>query len=152
MKSPDGPRDGLAVFQPFFPLKEPHWGRAIGAAAAVANVLLFLFYFMLCNQPFVMQPGVRLDLPVAEFTGGAPYASSIVITMAQEDLIFLDDERTTLAGLPAELAEAIHRKPGAALLIEADARVTYESLVRVYSMARHLGVPEIVLATRERSP
>ena len=151
MKPTAGPPERLFLFQSVYPtpVRRP---RSVVGVAALVDLALLLFLFVAHQLPFVLQPGIALTLPEAPFTGGAPYASSIVLTMAQEDLIFVDDERTTLAGLEAALARAVHRNPNAPLLIEADARVAYESLVRVYNLARQQGVQDVVRATRGATP
>lgn len=145
------PSSQTLLFRPMLAPRIRRPRRVVGVAALVDVVLLFVGFLFL-NLPFVLQPGIAIMLPEAPFTNGAAYAHSIVVTMAQEDLMFLNDERTTLAGLEAALARALHRAPDATLLIEADARVTYESLVRVYGIAQRLGMTEIVLATRGETP
>ncbi len=151
MSPTPSPSDGLLLFRPSLAPRNRRPRGVVGMAALVDVILLFIG-FLLLNLPFVLQPGIAIALPDAPFTDGAAYANAIVVTMAQEELIFLNDERTTLAALDAALARALHRKPGATLLIEADARVPFASLVRVYNIALQQGMTDIVLATRGTMP
>lgn len=121
--------------------------RGFMDVASVIDVVLLLFLFMLCNSPFILQPGISLELPASEFVDGATYGS-IVVTLSQEGLLFCNDERTTMEGLEAAFAKAMHQGESQTLLIEADARVRYESLVNIYNLARKVGIEDVVLANR----
>lgn len=121
--------------------------RGIIDVASVIDVVLLLFLFMLCNSPFILQPGISLELPASEFVDGATYGS-IVVTLSQEGLLFFNDERTTMEGLEAAFSKSMHQGEPQTLLIEADARVRYESLVKIYNLARKVGIEEVVLANR----
>ena len=116
-------------------------------AVALLNVGLLLLMFFLLNDGFVLQPGVSIDLPTAPFRNGAPF-DSVVLTVTQEGLLFLDDERTAMTGLQAELESARHRKPGAALLVEADGRVRNSVLMDIYNLAVSAGFTKVEMAAR----
>jgi biopolymer transport protein ExbD len=99
------------------------------------------------NSSFVMQPGISLSLPVSDFDDGALYGA-LVVTLAQEGLVFFNDERTTIEGLGAAFAQAVHEDPEARLIVEADARVEHGALVSIYDMATAAGLQHVTLATR----
>ena len=120
--------------------------RTVGPIEVVAllNVLLLLGMFHFCSSRFVLQPGVRIRLPVAPFTDGAPYGSR-VLTLSQGGMAFFNNERIELA----ELEEALARTDGdSPLLIEADIGTSYGVLMDVYARAARVGIREAVLATR----
>jgi biopolymer transport protein ExbD len=76
----------------------------------------------------------------------------MVLTIAQEGIVFFNDERITLAGLSSAFAEARHRHPDATLLIEADRRIPYSQLVEIYNTALQAGIHDVALATRLQRP
>jgi len=121
--------------------------RGLIDAAPLVDVALLVLLFFVVNASFVVQPGVRLNLPAADFDAGAPY-DSVVVTVAQEGMIFFNDERTTLEGLPAVFAQATYEDPEAQLIIEADERVQHGTLVEIYNMALETGIRKVTLATR----
>lgn len=122
--------------------------RGFVDAAPLVDVVLVLFLFFLVQSSFVLQPGVRVNLPSASaFADGATYGNPMV-TMAQEGMIFFDDERTTLEGLEASFRRAVYENPEAVLLVAADGGVRHETLMRVYHMAREAGIVDVVLAAR----
>lgn len=116
------------------------------ATVPLLNVFLLLWLFHIIQSAFVLQPGIRMQLPAAPFTSGARYGTRVV-TLTQEGQIFFDDERMSMAELPAALAKAASWAPSP-LLIEADGRVRHQALVHIYAMATEAGFREVLLATR----
>ena len=117
------------------------------AVVPLLNVVLLLWLFSIVNSSFVLQPGIRMDLPAAPFTAGARYGT-LVVTLTQEGLVFFNDERVSLDALSAAFARSVSGKSPMPLLIEADGRVRYQTLVDIYNMATTAGFREVVLATR----
>ena len=108
--------------------------------------LLVMLYFMI-HAPFVLRPGIELDLPVAPMTAGAPYGSPVV-TISNEGLMFFNDERTTMSGLASGFQRIAETTPDAVLIIEADTRIQHLRLVEIYNMATQAGIHKVILATR----
>ncbi len=123
--------------------------RAVGPVevTALLNVILLLGMFLFAASRFVLQPGVRVRLPAAPFTDGAPYGAR-VLTLSQEGLVFFNDERIALAALGPALAQAGRGRETEPLLIEADEGTSYGTLMEVYAQAAQAGIREVVLATR----
>ena len=123
--------------------------RAVGPieVTALLNVILLLGMFHFAALGFVLQPGVRIRLPPAPFTDGAPYGSR-VLTLSQDGLMFFNDERMAMEALGAALTRAGNETDPSPLLIEADEGTSYGTLMEVYSLATKAGIREVVLATR----
>lgn len=123
--------------------------RAVGPieVTALLNVILLLGMFHFASLSFVLQPGVRVRLPAAPFTDGAPYGSR-VLTLSQEGLVFFNDERMAMDALGSALAHAGNDMDSSPLLIEADEGTPYGTLMEVYALATKAGIREVVLATR----
>ncbi|HOE00004.1 MAG TPA: biopolymer transporter ExbD [Kiritimatiellia bacterium] len=123
--------------------------RAVGPieVTALLNVMALVMMFMFLSSRFILQPGVRVELPTAPFTGGAPYGAR-VLTLAQGGLIFYNDEKMELADLGAALAKSSDEPADSALLVEADEGTPYGTLMQVYALAAEAGIQNVVLATR----
>lgn len=119
--------------------------------AALLNAIVLALAAFLLTARFVLQPGVTVELPEAPFHAGTPYGA-LVVTLSQEGLLFFNDERMTLDDLRAAFAQARHDQPAAALVIEADARVSAGTLVQLYNMARAAGIQQVLLASRLPAP
>lgn len=120
--------------------------KGVLGIAPLADMVLLVLMFVILNSWIVLRPGVALHLPSAPFTDGARMASP-VITLSAEGLMFFDDERTTFMRLPGQLADSVQQQTEPTLVIQADRRVSHESLVRVYTLATEAGFEEVVLAT-----
>jgi biopolymer transport protein ExbD len=114
--------------------------------APFLNLGLLVLMFQLFSSVFVLQPGVRVDLPVSGFTAGTPYGPMIV-TLTQEGMVFFNDERTPLEGLGSAFADARHRHRDVAVTVQADYRVPYGAVIRVMNMALDAGIRTVNLAT-----
>ena len=123
--------------------------RAVGPieVTALLNVILLVGMFHFASSRFVLQPGVRVRLPEAPFTDGAPYGAR-VLTLSQEGMVFFNDERMTMNRLESALASARGVAGESTLLIEADEGTPYGTLMEAYSLAMKAGIREVVLATR----
>jgi biopolymer transport protein ExbD len=115
--------------------------------APFVDLFLLAILFLSVQSNFILQPGIRIRLPEAPFLSGVAYGPAVV-TVSQEGIILFNDERTTLEGLPADFAQVRYENPGAVLLIEADERVPFSTLVRIYNMALEAEIREVALATR----
>lgn len=120
--------------------------RAVGPVEAVAllNVAALAGMVLWAAGRSVLRPGVRVALPEAPFSEGAPNGARTV-ALTQEGLCFFDDERVDYAELEGRLAAAGVEGP---LLIEADERTPHGRVVGIYGMAARAGIREVVLATR----
>lgn len=111
------------------------------------NVVLLLVLFLLLHMPFVLQPGIVVNLPTSSFAEGAPYGA-MVVTISQEGMVFFNDERTTMEGLGLAFSQAAFEHPDAPLVIEADGRVAQSTIVAIYNMAMSAGLKKVVISTR----
>ena len=118
------------------------------AVVPLINVALVILLFMLSDAAFVLQPGIMVKLPVADFVSGAHYGS-MVVTMTQEGMVFFNDERMPIDGLAFAFSQAAHQNQDLTLIIEADARVPYGMIVRVMNMATAAQIRHVNLATRQ---
>ncbi len=126
--------------------------RAMLIIAPWINVLLLFILVLIQQSASTLRPGVRLDLPAASFVDGIR-PDALVLTVPQEGMFFFQDERLSFDGVALALERAVRSNRDAALIIEADKRISYDTMIRIYGMARNAGVREIVLASRlERKP
>ena len=121
--------------------------RGVLEVAPWVDVVLLIVLFFIVNSAFVLRPGISMELPVSPMTDGARY-DAMVVTVSQDNMVFFNDEKSTLDGLAAMLDEAAQKRPDASLVIEADARVQNRTLVDIYNMAAAAGIKRVTLATR----
>jgi biopolymer transport protein ExbD len=111
------------------------------------TVVLLVGLFIILDAGFVLQPGIMVQLPAANFVSGSHYGSMIV-TLTQEGMVFFNDERMPIEGLAFAFKQAVHQNRNMTLIIEADARVSYGMIVHIMNMATSAGIRTVNLATR----
>ena len=108
-------------------------------------VLLLLIFFMLTST-FVLQPGIKVNLPKAA-TSEVLQKENLVIVVTKEDLIYLDDRTITTEQLKSELKKAsTDKRP---LLIRADRGSSLGKVVELWDLCREVGISQISIATTQ---
>lgn len=149
MKSP-AEAYGSVFFPRLFPPRRRLPEGPIGWVPFINLALLFILLY-LTKAPFVLKPGVTVDLPVAPFTEGLPL-NAWVVTVSQEGLVFFHDQRMPLDGLEMAFRQVAREKENSRLIVEADGRVPHQTLLTIYAMASRAGIREVLLATRPAVP
>jgi biopolymer transport protein ExbD len=116
-------------------------------STAMLNVILFALLFYLVQEPYVLQPGIRLDLPAAGFSDGHTY-DALIVAVTGERMVFAGDRLVPTDELPSVFAAAAAARPDGAVILEADRGVSHGTLMAIYDMAHRAGLRRIVLASR----
>lgn len=117
-------------------------------AAPVATVFFVLLIFLVVHSSLVFAPGIRIRLPAAGTLPGITNATLVVAIDAGGQLYY-ENQLVPEATLQRKLTEAVKRgSEPLTLLVQADADVRHEKVVRLYELARTAGIQEVVIATR----
>ena len=108
----------------------------------VFNLLLF---FMLTSS-FILMPGIRINLPKA-LTSEAIPEKSLVVTVTEENLVYLNERAVTLSDLARYLEKAAAKSQS--LLIRADRRASLGKVVEVWDLCRDIGITQVNIATTQ---
>jgi biopolymer transport protein ExbD len=100
---------------------------------------------------YVQQPGHLVDLPTSS-TPTVGSFQSLVVTVTSKNLLFFNNQPTTLADLQKALREEARRTPNQELIIKADKQVPHGTVVEIMNIAFKAGVHGINLATRPETP
>jgi len=136
----------LHLHRTFRPRRRTGHGFLTGTLFLDASLLFGAF--LLATSPFVLKPGIHLDLPVAEHTGGIQF-NDRVLKITREGLLFFNDEPLTLGTLEPALHAAVEKKPGIALILETDSSTSQATLTTVYDAATAAGFQQIFIATQK---
>jgi biopolymer transport protein ExbD len=114
------------------------------------DVVFQLVVFFMVSSTFILTPGISLVLPSAD-TSEAVVMTKLVVTVADENTIFLNKEQYTLAGLSAALEEMPREKREGirTVVIEGDRDIPYHLLVKVLDVLRETGFKGVNLKTRQ---
>ncbi len=133
--------------------------RGMVTSAPWIDVVLLIVFFLMCTLPFVLQPGIAIDLPTTPIGEGHPFGHSMVIVVqtatdneTYEAIVFFDDRRFRFDTQREALREAMHRaatrRPDLPLILEADHRVRHGLMVDIYTLATEVGIRQVNVATR----
>jgi len=116
--------------------------------APLVNVILLLLIFFMLSSSFVLQPGIKVELPRSPFGVGVPAEGHIVTVLLEpekrdaegrplprEPFLFFNDEVVQLADFRADLEKMGHGRPGQTLVVKADRDVPNGFLVELMNLA-----------------
>lgn len=122
-----------------------HGLKSIDIAPLIDMVFQLLIFFMLTSS-FVMQPGIKVNLPRAITSEVVKYENTEIV-ISSENIIYFDGKVITAQELKTLLKQVAETKQG--ILIKADRRASLGRIVEIWDMCRDLGVTGINIATNQ---
>jgi len=120
-----------------------HGLRQIDIAPLIDIVFQLLIFFMLTSS-FIMQPGIKVNLPKA-VTSQVVKEQNIIIVISSEDVIYIENKLFTLKELRSFLEDKSKAKP--TILIKSDRRSSLGTVVEVWDLCRDIGISQVNIAT-----
>ena len=118
-------------------------------AAPVAAVFFLLVIFLMLGS-LTYTPGVLVQLPVANDLPGVE-KPTVTVAMDANNRLYFADRVVTEAELKTYLRSALKNSPDPlTLVVKADKAVTQENLVRLWLLARDVGIRQVQQATLPR--
>jgi biopolymer transport protein ExbD len=117
----------------------------LNMAPLIDVVLLQLIYFMLTSS-FIMQPGIKINLPQAATTETVK-EKEVVISVSETGVIFYKDVPTTIEQLEALLSREAKKSSNLILILKGDKETKHGMVVSVMDTARKVGINRIAIAT-----
>ncbi len=115
------------------------------------DVVFQLVVFFLVSSTFILTPGISLTLP--ESSSAEPTVMTrLVVTIAEEDEIYLNKAKYSLENLEEALQQFSQREELENLqtvVVEGDQSVSYSLMVRVLDTLRRHGFEGVNLRMRE---
>lgn len=115
----------------------------INMAPLIDIVLQQLIYFMLTSS-FIMQPGIKIQLPTAASTDNIE-EQEIFINVSAEGIVFLGEKQVSLEELEHELK--IFSNKNVIVIIKGDVKTPHGRIVKVMDIVRTAGISKIAIAT-----
>jgi biopolymer transport protein ExbD len=128
-------------------LKENKRKRSSINVTSLIDVLFILLIFFMVSSSFVEQPGMKLELPTIKSTEIAR-VDNLVLFVAKDEAIFLDDKEITLENLAAEITSAIPNIKEKTLVLKADKEAEHGLIVKIMDIAKRNGLTKIIIGTR----
>lgn len=113
---------------------------------SLTDIIFLLLVFFLLSSTFVLQSGVKVKLPVAT-TSDVSSEKSIVVSIAKDGGIYINDELVNKIELGARLRQKLMDIGNPIIVLRADKAVIIENLVEVMDIAKVAGAEKFVIAT-----
>lgn len=111
-------------------------------------VLLLLIFFLLTSQ-FVIQTGVKVQLPGAQFNEQAS-PSRLIVTITSAEKVFFGSDEIIIQELPGKLSLALDKAPEKNLIIRADKKVNIDLVIQVIDAAKGVGIDKFTIETEKQ--
>jgi len=122
-----------------------HGLRQIDIAPLIDVVFQLLIFFMLTSS-FVMQPGIKVNLPKA-ITSEVVKPENIEIIVSGENVTYYNGKVVTIQELKNLIKQAARRDNS--MLIKADRHASLGRVVEIWDLCRDYGITQINIATNQ---
>ncbi|HEY2388051.1 MAG TPA: protein TolR [Candidatus Binatia bacterium] len=112
----------------------------------LVDVMLVLLVIFMVTAPIIQQ-GVAVDLPKTRAAPLNAQEEPLVVGVAQNGTIYLNDNAIPLEELRAKLVAVAQAKPDHQVLLRADRNVPYGDVVRVIAAVKEAGVSRLGMVT-----
>ena len=112
----------------------------------LVDVMLVLLIIFMVTAP-ILQQGVSVDLPKVAAGPLTGEEEQLVVNVAKDGQIFLNDTPITPVDLGAKLAAIAAARPDRQLYVRADQAVSYGQVMQVMGAVRDAGLVRVGLVT-----
>ena len=117
--------------------------------SSLTDIVLQLLIFFLLSSSFVMQTGIKVQLPKAE-AAESQSGRNIIITLTDTGNLYLNGDQVTLSTLGSKLMGFVGREKDQVVVIKADKTVSLQRTVEVIDIAKAVGAGKFMIATVPR--
>lgn len=114
--------------------------------APMVDIVFLLVTYFLINATLVRNPAIKIELPKSQ-TAQSEMQRTVVISVKNNNQIYLNDRRIELKSLPVELKKTIKDKEKDHVIIKGDKKASYQSIVSVMDYVHQAGITHFNLAT-----
>jgi len=116
--------------------------------SSLTDIVLLLLIFFLLSSSFIIQPGIKVKLPVSD-TAESTNEKNITITLTKKGEIYLNQNQISFEELPARWNQLMVNNPNQAIIIRADRGVTIERTVAILDIGKKVGATNFNIATEK---
>lgn len=111
------------------------------------DVVFQLMIFFLLSSSFVLQPGIKVDLPATRLRSGEK-STKFSVSIQRNGQIFFNEEKVRVADLEERLRREKVAEPNELLIIKADEKARHGVVVEVMAAAKRVGIARMAIATK----
>jgi len=116
---------------------------------SLTDIIFLLLIFFLLSSTFILQPGIKVQLPRTATTEISS-EKSIVVSITKDGALFLNEDFVSIDQLGAKLRTMIIDVGNPILIIRADKNILLERVVEVMDRAKGAGAERFLIATQQK--
>jgi biopolymer transport protein ExbD len=123
--------------------------RVISAlqSTAMADIVFLLLIFFLLSSSFILQTGIRVELP--QVTRIEPQVQKdVVVTITAAEELYVDGIKVSWTLLRERLGSRLRETGSKTVIVKGDEAVRLGRTVQVMDIARQLGAEQLAIAAR----
>jgi len=109
--------------------------------------LLLIFYAV--STTFIEKPGIKLKLPSSE-SQEAGVETQMIVTLSQDDRLFLNNRPVTKDDLRALLEEELDQRDEKFVILRADQKAEHGRVVEIIDTIKAAGAGGLTIATEKK--
>lgn len=114
---------------------------------SLIDVLFLLLIFLMVSSTFLEQPGIKLELPVAQ-SAVKVEQKDYVLFVDRSGSMFLNKETVDMDNLEDKIKRALPQMKDGALILKADQDVSHGIVVQVMDIVKRSGIKKLVIGTK----
>ena len=116
---------------------------------SLTDIIFLLLVFFLLSSTFVLQPGIKVQLPTTT-NPDISSEKSIIISLTKDGTVYLNDELINRIELGAKLRQMVLNVGNPIIAFRSDKASTIESLVEIMDIAKTAGGDKFIIVTRPK--
>lgn len=116
----------------------------------LVDIMLVLLVIFMVTAPIIQQ-GVQVNLPQAKSGALAGEEEQLVVAIARNGRIYLNDNQVTLSELRKKLVAVRKLRPDKEVFLRADQDVRYGVVVKTIAEIKEAGIQKLGMVTRPSS-
>jgi biopolymer transport protein ExbD len=116
------------------------------ATISLTDIIFLLLVFFLLSSTFVLQPGIKVQLPTI-ISQDISSEKSIIISITKDGIIYLNDEVVNSVELGSKVRRMVLDVGNPIIVLRADKAVIVDKLVEVMDIAKVAGAEKFVIAS-----
>jgi len=117
---------------------------------SLTDIIFLLLVFFLLSSTFVLQPGIKVALPVTANRPDISSEKSVVVSITKEGAVYLNDDLVNRIELGARLRQRVIEVGNPIVVLRADRAILIENLVEIMDIAKSAGADRFVIATSQQ--
>ena len=114
---------------------------------SLADIILLLLIFFLLSSSFIVQPGIKVNLPKAS-ASQVESEKRIYLTITKSGDLYLNQKKIGREELGAKLRGLLLERPGELVVIKGDKDLTLQETIRIMDIAKNAGAQRFLIATQ----